>query len=227
MSLCWEPLCDPRRPKRSVSANKSRWRRPLRRSPNFQACQVIVTTVVMKILRAQIRKQLSQHSKSILPNKQARTKAGPSFLQRRRQIVRSGRIRRQKIVMHVALAIRQHVKIVVSCLVSKQQWLQQSRTLKRFFFRVLLASMPPTRRMVHIIKEHRALFSRSIFSMIDIYNNLPQSVVDAPSVSSFQSRLTEIARKRCKNLDSMWHLSFCRRDGPDLDGSVLSTSASM
>ena len=77
------------------------------------------------------------------------------------------------------------------------------------------------------VKEHRALFSRSIFSMIDIYNNLPQSVVDAPSVSSFQSRLTEIAKKRCKNLDSMWHLSFCRRDGPDLDGSVLSTSSSM
>ena len=68
---------------------------------------------------------------------------------------------------------------------------------------------------------------RSIFAMIDIYNNLPQSVVDATSVSSFQNRLTEIARKRCKNLDPMWHLSFCRRNGPDLDGSVLSNSSLM
>ena len=77
------------------------------------------------------------------------------------------------------------------------------------------------------VKEHRALFSRSIFSMIDIYNNLPQSVVDAPSVSSFQSRLTEIAKKRCKNQDPMWQLSLCRRSGPDLDGSVLSDSSIM
>ena len=77
------------------------------------------------------------------------------------------------------------------------------------------------------VKEHRALFGRSIFSMIDIYNNLPQSVVDAPSVSSFQKRLTEIARTRCKALDPMWQFSFCRRSGPDLDGSVLSNSSMM
>ena len=77
------------------------------------------------------------------------------------------------------------------------------------------------------IKEHRALFGRSIFSMIDIYNNLPQSVVDAPSVSSFQNRLTEIARTRCKDLNPMWQLSFCRRSGPDLDGSVLRNSSIM
>ena len=76
------------------------------------------------------------------------------------------------------------------------------------------------------VKELQVLFSRSIFSMIDIYNNLPQSVVDAPSVSSFQNRLTEIAKKRCKNQDPMWQLSFCRR-GPDLDGSVLSDSSIM
>ena len=63
--------------------------------------------------------------------------------------------------------------------------------------------------------------------MIDIYNNLPQSVVDAPSVSRFQHHLTEIAQERCKNDDPMWQLSFCRRSGPDLDGSVLSNSASM
>ena len=35
----------------------------------------------------------------------------------------------------------------------------------------------------------RALFDRSIFAMVDIYNNLPQSVVDAKRVSCFQSLL--------------------------------------
>ena len=61
--------------------------------------------------------------------------------------------------------------------------------------------------------------------MIDIYNNLFQPVVDNPSVSSLQNRLTEIARKRCKGLDLMWQLSVCLRTGPDLDGSVLSNSS--
>ena len=61
--------------------------------------------------------------------------------------------------------------------------------------------------------------------MIDIYNNLPQLVMDAPNVSSFQKRLTEIARTRCKALDPMWQFSFCRRSGPDLDGSVLNNSS--
>ena len=42
------------------------------------------------------------------------------------------------------------------------------------------------------IKEHRALFNRSIFGMVDIYNNLPQAVVELSSVSSFQGRLTEM-----------------------------------
>ena len=77
------------------------------------------------------------------------------------------------------------------------------------------------------VKEHRALFSRSIFSMIDIYNNLPQSVVDAPSVSSFQSRLTEIVKKQCKNQDPMWQLSFCRLSGPDRDGSIFNNVSMM
>ena len=65
------------------------------------------------------------------------------------------------------------------------------------------------------IKEHRALFNRSIFGMVDIYNNLSQAIVDSSSVSLFQSRLTEVARERCKRNAAEWHLSFCRRGGPD------------
>ena len=58
---------------------------------------------------------------------------------------------------------------------------------------------------------HRALYARSIFAMIDIYNNLPQHVVDAPSVSIFQSYLMQIARTRCQQHDADWASSFCRR----------------
>ena len=45
----------------------------------------------------------------------------------------------------------------------------------------------------------RGLFDRSIFAMCSVYNDLPQYVVDAPTVSVFQKHLTHIARTRCKN----------------------------
>ena len=44
--------------------------------------------------------------------------------------------------------------------------------------------------------------------MVDIYNNLPQSLVDSPSVKVFQSGLTQIARERCQRGDPMWASSF-------------------
>ena len=66
-------------------------------------------------------------------------------------------------------------------------------------------------------KFHPALFSRSIFAMIDIYNVLPQYVVDAASVSIFQHRLTDIARRRCEMDVPAWADSFNRRRGPDCD----------
>ena len=69
--------------------------------------------------------------------------------------------------------------------------------------------------------QHSALFARSIFATVDIYNNLPQSVVDASSVSAFQSCLTSMARKRCQLGNAQWASSFCRRSGPDLSGPVL------
>ena len=43
------------------------------------------------------------------------------------------------------------------------------------------------------VSHHQAIFNRSIFAMVDIYNNLPQYVVDAPSVSAFQKYLNQIA----------------------------------
>ena len=58
---------------------------------------------------------------------------------------------------------------------------------------------------------HDALYARSIFSVCDVYNNLPQHVVDASEVDVFQSYLTHIARNRCEQGDDAWASSFCRR----------------
>ena len=69
--------------------------------------------------------------------------------------------------------------------------------------------------------EHRALFNRSIFGMIDIYNNLPQEIVDAKSVSTFQTLLTCKAKERCRQEVPLWEFSFCRRAGPDLNGPII------
>ena len=69
--------------------------------------------------------------------------------------------------------------------------------------------------------QHRSLYDRSIFAMIDIYNNLPQNVVDALSVSSFQSLLTNKVKERCRQHVPLWEYSFCRRTGPDLSGPII------
>ena len=44
-----------------------------------------------------------------------------------------------------------------------------------------------------------ALYKRSMFHMVDVYNRLPQDVVDIDSVSAFQSCLTRIAKSRCED----------------------------
>ena len=59
------------------------------------------------------------------------------------------------------------------------------------------------------ISTHRALYQRSIFAMVDIYNNLPQSSIDASNVSIFQGSLTQIARSRCEQGVGAWASSCC------------------
>ena len=61
--------------------------------------------------------------------------------------------------------------------------------------------------------------------MMDIYNFLEQSTVNAKTVSVFQSELTQIVRTRCEQYDAEWRSSFCPRGviyysnscAPDLD----------
>ena len=64
------------------------------------------------------------------------------------------------------------------------------------------------------ISAHQSLYNRSVFGMTDIYNNLPQHVVDAVSVTSFQSYLTHIARTHCQQQD-VWTSCFDQRDNCD------------
>ena len=55
------------------------------------------------------------------------------------------------------------------------------------------------------------LHANSIFGMVDIYNLLPQDVVDCQSVSLFQRQLTFMVRDRCRGGATDWHLTFdCR-----------------
>ena len=60
------------------------------------------------------------------------------------------------------------------------------------------------------ISHCQGLFTRSIFGMVDIYNNLPQQAADASSVTTFQQYLTHIARTKCQSGDDAWSSAFCR-----------------
>ena len=62
-----------------------------------------------------------------------------------------------------------------------------------------------------IFKCHNNLFFRSIFAVCDVYNNLPQHVVDLKTIKDFQRYLTQVAKMRCQQGVEAWASSFCRR----------------
>ena len=47
--------------------------------------------------------------------------------------------------------------------------------------------------------------------MTEIYNRLPQHVVDIPNVSNFQTALTRVARTACQNGNADWQSMFSSR----------------
>jgi len=59
--------------------------------------------------------------------------------------------------------------------------------------------------------SHSTLLANSIFGCARVYNLLPQAVVDAKSVSTFQSALTNYSRSLCKQGDPTWLSSFSTR----------------
>ena len=70
----------------------------------------------------------------------------------------------------------------------------------------------------HEAIHYRSLFDKSIFKMVDIYNNLPQYVVDVANIADFQHTLTDKVRERCQQGNLFWSQSFSARSGPDLTG---------
>ena len=52
------------------------------------------------------------------------------------------------------------------------------------------------------------LYMRSLFAYILMYNRLPQAIVDMPSVKSFQSKLTALAKLRAQTDQEGWRSSF-------------------
>ena len=61
------------------------------------------------------------------------------------------------------------------------------------------------------VQQQQSLHRRSVFGMVDVYNRLPQHVVNYPTISVFQRHLTLEARKLCQDGNSTWIHSFsCR-----------------
>ena len=61
------------------------------------------------------------------------------------------------------------------------------------------------------ITAYLDLFKRSIFAMVDVYNHLPQYVIDSDSVSTFQKHLTNMVRTRCESSLPNWMFTFDKR----------------
>ena len=61
------------------------------------------------------------------------------------------------------------------------------------------------------IQFQHAMYARSIFGMVYVYNHLPQRIIDCPSISLFQRFLTKAVRKACEQHDLAWKDIFsCR-----------------
>jgi hypothetical protein len=62
------------------------------------------------------------------------------------------------------------------------------------------------------VQFQTGLFSRSVFGLVDVYNNLSQTAVDCSSISSFQHYLTHIAKHKCESGDPRWQFCFNTRN---------------
>ena len=58
-----------------------------------------------------------------------------------------------------------------------------------------------------IISRH-AMYHRSLFGFVGVYNRLPEELVNISSVKAFQTHLTASARRRCLRWDPDWKLAF-------------------
>ena len=58
------------------------------------------------------------------------------------------------------------------------------------------------------VRGHSRLYNKSIYMHILMYNRIPQDLVEARTVSTFQSSLTKIAKHRAENDDASWRCAF-------------------
>ena len=67
------------------------------------------------------------------------------------------------------------------------------------------------------ISSYQTLYDRSIFAMVDVFNSLPQYIVDNIIISGFQNDLAEFARIKVEQGNDAWASIFSRRffDGFD------------
>ena len=71
-----------------------------------------------------------------------------------------------------------------------------------------------------LVVRHARLYERSLYAYIRVYNILPQTLADSPSVKSFQSRLTHLAKQRATNAHDDWRRCFhdCHEVSSMFDG---------
>ena len=58
------------------------------------------------------------------------------------------------------------------------------------------------------VRSHRALYARSIFPYIYIYNRLSQGMVDHRAAKGFQSHLTQLVRYRASVGEPTWREAY-------------------
>ena len=58
------------------------------------------------------------------------------------------------------------------------------------------------------VRYQRRMYERSVYVYILMYNRLPQALVDLPSVSAFQSKLTHLAKEKARLNQEHWRCSF-------------------
>ena len=58
-----------------------------------------------------------------------------------------------------------------------------------------------------LVVSHARIYERSLYAYTRVYNRLPQTLADSPSVKSLQSRLTHLAKQRANAQDD-WRRCF-------------------
>ena len=58
------------------------------------------------------------------------------------------------------------------------------------------------------VRAHSRMYNNSLYMYVLMYNRLPQTIVEIPSVSAFQAKLTSIAKDRARQEHPNWRCSY-------------------